>query len=72
VQASEDLLVYERHSGDDRRVVVANFGPAAQAVSLPGHWTVDVATPDGRAGGSWNGTVEAEAAVILSPDGDDA
>ncbi|HKY76222.1 MAG TPA: DUF3459 domain-containing protein, partial [Acidimicrobiia bacterium] len=72
VQDSEDLLVYERRADDDRRAVVANFGPAAQVVPLPGRWTVDVATPDGRAGDAWNGTVEAEAAVILSPDGDDA
>jgi hypothetical protein len=51
--------------------VVANFGPTEHAVSLPGRWTADVATSDLHACGTWNGTVEAETAVILSPEGDD-
>ena len=71
MQATEDLLVYERRAGDDRRIVVANFGPVAHEVSVAGGWTVDVATPDGGAGRSWNGTVDAETAAILSPVGDD-
>jgi shikimate kinase len=40
-------------------------------VSMPGRWIIDVATPHALAGSSWNGTIEAEAAVILSPNGDD-
>ncbi|HEU5449876.1 MAG TPA: alpha-amylase family glycosyl hydrolase, partial [Acidimicrobiia bacterium] len=70
MEATEDLLVYERRAGDDRRIVVANFGPVAHEVSVAGRWTVDVSTSDPRGGIPWLGTVEAEAAVVLSPNSD--
>jgi alpha-glucosidase len=61
----EDLLVYERRAGDDHRIVVANFGPAARSYSLPGSWTVDVATNRSTEGTAWEGTIQPEAAAVL-------
>ena len=67
VDATADVLVYERRAGDDRRVVVANFGAAGRTVALRGGWTVDVATDHRRHGTAWSGTIEPEAAAVLSP-----
>jgi alpha-glucosidase len=69
IEATESLLVYERRTSDDRRAVIANFGPAPQAVSLSGRWTVDVATDQHRDGTPWGGTIASEAAAVLSPVG---
>jgi alpha-glucosidase len=67
VEATSDLLAYERRAGDDHRAMVANFGPVARTVSLPGRWTVDVATDHRRDGTAWDGMIEPEAAAVLSP-----
>jgi alpha-glucosidase len=66
-EAPPEVLIYERRTADDRRVVVANFGDARRAADLPGAggWTVDVATDPGRDGCGWDGWIEAEAAVVL-------
>jgi len=67
IEAPTDVLVYERRTGDDRRTVVANFGAVAATVSLPGGWTIDVATDERRDGAAWDGTIEPEGAAVLSP-----
>jgi alpha-glucosidase len=67
LDAAGDVLVYARQAADDRRTVVANFGPVIRSVPLPGHWTVDVATDPRRDGAVWDGAIEPEAAAVLSP-----
>jgi alpha-glucosidase len=66
-EATSDLLVYERRTGDDRRTVVANFGGHAATVSLPGRWTIEVSTDHRRDGTFWDGTIEPESAAVLRP-----
>jgi alpha-glucosidase len=68
-EAPPGILVYERRTGDDRRVIAANFGPGGRPVPTPspggGDWTVDVATDHRRDGSRWAGRLDAESAVVL-------
>ncbi|HET9772413.1 MAG TPA: alpha-amylase family glycosyl hydrolase [Acidimicrobiia bacterium] len=64
-EAEPPLLVYERRTADDRRVVAANFGATRRHLDLPGAWTVDVAGDHRRDGSSWDGALEGETAVVL-------
>jgi alpha-glucosidase len=68
IEATADLLVYERRTADDRRIVVANFGRTSETVALPGAWTIDLATDHRRDATPWTGRLEPESAAILSPD----
>ena len=42
--APEDVLAYERVSGEDRRLVLVNFGDQPVDVPLPEPWQVEVAS----------------------------
>ena len=61
-------LAYERERGDDRRVVLVNFGdePATLAASRD-PWTVEVATDAAREGSEWDGALGPCEAVVLRP-----
>ena len=58
-----DVLAYERVSGEDRRLVLVNFGEQAAHVPLAEHWQVEVASasqPDA-------GSLPPHAAALLRP-----
>jgi alpha-glucosidase len=61
----EDVFAYERHSGSDRRVVVANFGESAESVDVGDGWVVEVATARSLEGSAWSGQLGPESAVVL-------
>ena len=66
IDGPEGTFAYERRAGDDRRVVVANFGSGAAAVDVEGVWQVQLAS-DGSPPRSWNGEIDGESAVVLRP-----
>jgi alpha-glucosidase len=61
--AGEDVLAYERRSGDDRRLVAVNFGDRPAELRLDGAWTVEVATGADDAAGR----LAAHAGALLRP-----
>jgi alpha-glucosidase len=65
------VLGYLRHHGDDRRVVLINFGAAIQPVPLAdgGSWRVEVSSDGHLEGVVWGdeALLEADQAVILAP-----
>jgi glycosidase len=63
LDAPGDLLAYERADGDDRRLVLVNFGEVPTAMDLPGSWETEIAT--GKAGPP--GSVPALGALLLRP-----
>ena len=67
--AAGTVLGYERVAGEDRRVVLVNFGSEPAEVALAGHWAVDVdSDSDGAAGaGAFTGRLGGDQAVLLSP-----
>jgi alpha-glucosidase len=69
-EAPPGVLVYERRTGDDRRVIAANFGADGGAVPVPseGDWTVEVATDHRRNRIRWDGWLDPESAVVLRPE----
>jgi len=63
LDAPGDVLAYERVSGEDRRLVLVNFGEQAAHVPLAEHWQVEVASasqPDA-------GSLPPHAAALLRP-----
>jgi alpha-glucosidase len=64
--APEGVLAYTRSSGDDERVVVANFGPSpVEGECVEGEWVVEVATSRSLEGSAWSGRLGPESAVVL-------
>jgi alpha-glucosidase len=62
--APGDVLAYERACGDDRRLVLVNFGERAAEVPLDGPWQVEVSsTPQQREAGS----LPPRGALLLRP-----
>jgi alpha-glucosidase len=65
LESSEGVLAYERRLDDDRRIVIVNFSREEKAVSVPGDWTVEVAS-DGRGEGApYRGSVARDQALVL-------
>jgi alpha-glucosidase len=63
-EARGEVLAYERECGDDRRLVLVNFGDRATEVPLDGSWQVDVAShPE-----AVPGAVQPHGAVVLRPE----
>jgi alpha-glucosidase len=62
-----DVLVFERHLGDDRRTVAVNFADRPAGLPLPGPHVVVVATDRTPGGTAYEGVVAAESAVLLQP-----
>jgi alpha-glucosidase len=69
LETTATRLVYERTAGDDHRMVVANFGPDAESITVPGDWSVEICTDPAHNGKPWTGVLEPEQAVILQPAG---
>jgi alpha-glucosidase len=67
LDAPDGVLAFERSSGSDRRVVLVNFGPSAASVRLDGDWSCEVASDHRPPGGPYDGTVDADAALVLRP-----
>jgi alpha-glucosidase len=66
LDAPEQVLAYERISGDDRRLVVVNFRDGEEAeVDLDGGLTVEVASDRIGEGEPFGGLVPPSAAVVL-------
>jgi hypothetical protein len=66
LDATGEVLAYERRSARDRRQVAVNFGATATACSLRGR--VDVATERSLEGRAFDGILTPDAAVVLSPE----
>jgi alpha-glucosidase len=61
-------LVWERVSGDDRRVVVVNMDDTPATVEVPdGQWAVEVASDGNGEGAPFGGLVAGDVAVVLRP-----
>jgi alpha-glucosidase len=68
LDAPETALAYERAAGDDRRVVVLNFGATAVSVPVLGDWQVEVDSADPSLDGTrYTGTLAPETAMVLRP-----
>ena len=65
--APDDVLAYERATGDDTRVAVVSFSERQQAVSLEGSWRVVVGTDPSVEGTKFSGYIGALEAVVLEP-----
>jgi alpha-glucosidase len=63
LDAPGELLAYERSAGEDRRLVLVNFGEEPAAIELPGRWQTEIAT--GEAGEP--GSVPPLGAALLRP-----
>ncbi|MBV8690388.1 MAG: DUF3459 domain-containing protein, partial [Actinobacteria bacterium] len=63
--APPTVLAYSRVLGDDRRIVLVNFGDAPVAVSVDVETVVEVASDGLGEGEGYAGTVAADSAVIL-------
>ena len=63
VDVPAGVLAYERTSGADRRLVLANFG--RDPVQVPKDGCVVELASDGSAGFSWDGRLQGEHAVVL-------
>jgi len=59
------VLAYSRVLGDDRRIVLVNFGDAPVSVSLESAAVVEVASDGAGEGAAFTGTLAADSAVIL-------
>lgn len=69
LEAPDGALVWERAAGDDRRLVLVNFVDAPRVVPVEGGAMV-VVSSDGRGEGRpYPGTLEADQALVLRPDG---
>src|SRR5262249_5498916 len=67
LQPSPDgVLGWERRDGDERRVVLVNFGSAPVGVPIPGDLRVEVSTHASDEGLPYRGTLAGDQAVILS------
>ncbi|HUR79099.1 MAG TPA: alpha-amylase family glycosyl hydrolase [Acidimicrobiales bacterium] len=63
----DGVLVYERRSGEDRRVVAVNFTDTLVVVALPDDaWIVEVSSGR-RSGAAFDGDLGAREAVVLKP-----
>jgi len=65
LDAPPDVLAYQRVSGDDRRVVIVNFGDERAEVALAGGLTVQVASDGQGEGAPYAGSVGPSAAAVL-------
>jgi alpha-glucosidase len=68
LEAPPDVLAYQRSSGGDDRIVVANFADSETASDVAPGWLVQVSTNCNREGTAWDGRLgPTEAVVLRSP-----
>jgi alpha-glucosidase len=67
LDAPPSVLAYERRSGDDRRVVLANFADDEVDCGALGGWSVDLYTGNRPVSVRWDGRLSPTAAVVLRP-----
>ncbi len=70
IEANPTVLAWRRRAGDEQRIVIVSFAAEPQRVALNGTWRVAVATELCREGTLFDGSIGADAAVVLTP-GDD-
>ncbi len=61
------VLAYERARDEDRRTVIVNFTDDAVEVTVPGRWSVEVASDGEGEGAGYSGSVRPSAALVLAP-----
>ena len=68
VDSPADTFVYERSWEGDARRVAVNFGDRrVQDVAAADGWNVEITTGRGRDGRPWDGSLEPDEAIILTP-----
>ena len=68
VDSPADTLVYERSWEGDARRVAVNFGDRrVPDVAAADGWNIEITTERGRDGRPWDGSLEPDEAVILTP-----
>jgi alpha-glucosidase len=67
LESPAGVLAWERATGEDRRIVLVNFSGQPARIKLPGAFRVEVASNGRGESAPFSGSLEPDAAFLLSP-----